>query len=195
MSKISGPIAAIIISIIITLGALVGSGAFSPEPANYATINFDGGYKRIGVIYQERVYADATVEMNGRVIKSGSFADVVNFLKEAADEEGGGSGLNLKDGVAVRAKSGVQYLASESSFRLNMENLDVKSTQVNPVNQKELIKKLEDIEASVKQRRAEVSNNAISYSTAPEANFILPKIFSLIDRWASSQGLTDTELR
>ena len=50
MEKITGPVAAIIVSLILGLSILVSSGALVPEKDTYATVNFEGGYKKIGVI-------------------------------------------------------------------------------------------------------------------------------------------------
>lgn len=185
--RINGPIASIIIAIILAITVLLGTGSFAPSPQNYATINYDGGYKRIGVIYEERVFTDASVEINGRTVEQGNFEQIVTFLKEAADEEGGGSAsLNLKDGVAVKAVAGIQYFASESSFRLTLDTLNVKSTQVNPVNQSELINKLEEIENTVKNDRASVSQRSITFGAAPEVDFLIPKVLSFIDKLSES---------
>ena len=187
--RINGPIASIIIAIIFAITVLLGTGSFAPSPQNYATINYEGGYKRIGVIYEERAFTDASVEVNGRNVKQGNFKQIITFLRDAADEEGGSSAsLNLKDGVAVKAVAGIQYLASESSFRLTLDTLNVKSTQVNPVNQSELINKLEEIEKTIKNDRVSVSQRSITYGAAPEASFIIPKLLSLIDKLSKEQG-------
>ena len=187
--RINGSIASIIIAIILAITVLLGTGSFAPSPQNYATINYDGGYKRIGVIYEERAFTNASVEVNGRTVKQGSFEQIITFLREAADEEGGSSSsLNLKDGVAVKAVAGIQYYASESSFSLNLDTLNVKSTQVNPVNQSELINKLKEIENTVKKDRASVSQRSITYGAAPEVDFLIPKILSFIDKLSEAQG-------
>ena len=187
--RINGSIASIIIAIILAITVLLGTGSFAPSPQNYATINYDGGYKRIGVIYEERAFTNASVEVNGRTVKEGNFEQIIAFLREAADEEGGNSSsLNLKDGVAVKAVAGIQYYASESSFSLNLDTLNVKSTQVNPVNQSELINKLEEIENTVKKDRASVSQRSITYGAAPEVDFLIPKILSFIDKLSEAQG-------
>jgi len=187
--RINGSIASIIIAIILAITVLLGTGSFAPSPQNYATINYDGGYKRIGVIYEERAFTNASVEVNGRTVKEGNFEQIIAFLREAADEEGGSSSsLNLKDGVAVKAVAGIQYYASESSFSLNLDTLNVKSTQVNPVNQSELINKLEEIENTVKKDRASVSQRSITYGAAPEVDFLIPKILSFIDKLSEAQG-------
>jgi hypothetical protein len=187
--RINGSIASIIIAIILAITVLLGTGSFAPSPQNYATINYDGGYKRIGVIYEERAFTNASVEVNGRTVREGSFEQIIAFLREAADEEGGSSSsLNLKDGVAVKAVAGIQYYASESSFSLNLDTLNVKSTQVNPVNQSELINKLEEIENTVKKDRASVSQRSITYGAAPEVDFLIPKILSFIDKLSEAQG-------
>ena len=187
--RINGSIASIIIAIILAITVLLGTGSFAPSPQNYATINYDGGYKRIGVIYEERAFTNASVEVNGRTVKEGNFEQIIAFLREAADEEGGSSSsLNLKDGVAVKAVAGIQYYASESSFSLNLDTLNVKSTQVNPVNQSELINKLKEIENTVKKDRASVSQRSITYGAAPEVDFLIPKILSFIDKLSEAQG-------
>ena len=187
--RINGSIASIIIAIILAITVLLGTGSFAPSPQNYATINYDGGYKRIGVIYEERAFTNASVEVNGRTVKEGNFEQIIAFLREAADEEGGSSSsLNLKDGVAVKAVAGIQYYASESSFSLNLDTLNVKSTQVNPVNQSELINKLEEIENTVKKDRTSVSQRSITYGAAPEVDFLIPKILSFIDKLSEAQG-------
>ena len=187
--RINGSIASIIIAIILAITVLLGTGSFAPSPQNYATINYDGGYKRIGVIYEERAFTNASVEVNGRTVREGSFEQIIAFLREAADEEGGSSSsLNLKEGVAVKAVAGIQYYASESSFSLNLDTLNVKSTQVNPVNQSELINKLEEIENTVKKDRASVSQRSITYGAAPEVDFLIPKILNFIDKLSEAQG-------
>jgi hypothetical protein len=178
MLKISAPLASIIITLIVTTAISIGAGVFTFAPRNYAIITFDGGYKRLGIINEESVYTKADIEMNGDVIQSGSFDEVIAFLEEQADGSGRGLNSNLSDGVAVRATAGIKYFSSDAAtFDLETETLYVKSTQVNPVNMAELANKLKAIEESVKANRVETSNDALSFEVAPKQS-----IFSLLDK-------------
>lgn len=88
-SKITGPISAIIVTLIVTAGLLVATGAVFPEPKTFATVNFDGGWKKIGVISQEQVFTEVQVTLNGTAIRSGTVSEVKEALINDAAESGG----------------------------------------------------------------------------------------------------------
>lgn len=180
--RISGPIAAIIITLIITSGALIGSGSFDSKPENYATIYFDGGYERIGIVREERVFTSAVLKFNNNVEHSGDFSSLINLLNEMSADQGNASELNLADGVSIEASAGIIYIASESDFTLTEESLFVKSTQLNPVNQNELITKLKNIETSLKDRRETISSDALKFGPAPPKDGIINQIVKAAEK-------------
>ena len=107
--KITGPIASIIITVILALSILFGIGAFSSESYTFATILHKEGYKKIGVIAEERIYTTARISSNGGqdVIVEGNFRKIKNFLEDSIDENSESEDLNLMDGILIEASAGI----------------------------------------------------------------------------------------
>ena len=59
--RLDGPMAAVIITFLVVAGALFGSGALTPEKPTYATVHYEGGWTKIGVIRQERIFSKVTL--------------------------------------------------------------------------------------------------------------------------------------
>lgn len=184
--KITGPVSAIIITIIISFSALFGMGAFERPNHKYATVNFENGFKRVGVIFSEQIFSYAEISNNGEKLTSGTFEEITKYLKEAAAESGGSPTLDLKEGVKVSAKSGIDWVASESSFRLTVEAFEEVSTKQNPINQADLIDKLEKTFKQVALSRKEVAQKALTYGPSPDTSFIIPRVLKLIDEFSTS---------
>jgi hypothetical protein len=166
MMKISGPISAIIVSLILTLGVLFGTGAFTSDK-NYATVSFDGGYKRIGIIQEERIYTNAVVRIDQTTLKRGDFNEVIEWILEAsantAKERGGLEKVTWRDGVIIEASAGIEWIGSVSNFKLSTHNFDDISTTEKPLYAKDVIAKLEQLEQSAKGERIKNSTESLSF--------------------------------
>jgi len=180
--KITGPISAIIVSLILTLGVLLGTGAFTSEK-NYATVSFDGGYKRIGIIQEERVYTEAVVRADGRVLKRGDFDDVVEWIYEAsadsAKERGGFDKVTWRNGVSIEADAGIDWTGSVSKFRMFTHQFQETSTAVNPLFAKDVIAKLEQLERDAKSQRVKNSKEALSFDKVPADGSLMSLLMRL----------------
>jgi hypothetical protein len=180
----NGPVASIIVSLIVTVGLLFGTGAFKQTPPTYATVNFDGGYKKIGVIRSEEVFTEARVERNGNRLTSGTFQQVIDWIHESAKDQGGVESVTWKDGVTLKATAGIKWLASESNFTLTTDSLDLKSTEQDRIRLSEAIEKLRNLEAKAKRERVDNSRQALVFSDPPSESFLLSKILSGLERLA-----------
>lgn len=182
MEKITGPIAAIIVAFIITLGVLFGSGSLTPVPDTYATVSFDGGYKKIGVISQEQVFTKAEITLNGRQIKSGDFDDIIEWMTEQAAETGGLEKSSWKAGVAISADAGVEWLGSESKFQLKTESIKLVSTDVKELMNSEVISQLKALEQRAKESRQKNAEESLKFGPAPKESFLLTKVLSALSK-------------
>jgi hypothetical protein len=182
MDRITGPIAAIIVALIITLGILVGSGSLTPAPDTYATVSFDGGYKKIGVISQEKVFTKAEITLNGRRIKSGDFDDIIEWMTEQAAETGGLEKSSWKAGVAMSADAGVEWLGSESKFQLATESIKLVSTVEKPLMNTEVVSQLKALEQRAKASRQKNAEEALQFGPAPKESFLLTKVLSALSK-------------
>lgn len=117
MSKITGPLAAIVVSIIITLGLLIMTGSLPPKPHTYATVEYDGGYKKLGVISSEEIFTRAEIKANNEMLTSGSFEEVIAELKKQTKNQNIET-LTWKSGVSISASAGIRWVGSEGAFNL-----------------------------------------------------------------------------
>jgi hypothetical protein len=179
----TGPIASIIVSLILTLGALFGLGAFKPEKLTYATAKFDGGYQKIGVIAREEVYADATIELNGEKLRSGTVEEIIAYIEKTSNSDGDKiETVTWKAGVRLKADAGIKWTGSESNFKLTTESLDLKSTNQIPLKPLEVIAQLKDMREKAKAGRSESVKNALLFEKAPTESFLLSKILGAIGK-------------
>lgn len=182
--QITGPIAAIIVSLIVTLGTLYGTNAFAPN--TYATVKFDGGYQKIGVIKSEQIFTEATISLNDSIIKRGKIRDIVEYLNDAAkqraNELGGIDKVTLKEGIEIDARAGINWVGSESSFRLTTDSLNERSTKENLLLTTNVIRKLESLESKAKQERVETAKKSLDYSAAPKESFLLSTMINALQK-------------
>lgn len=180
----NGPIAAIIISVIITIGALFGTGSLMPEPNTYATVNFDGGYKKIGVINQEDIFTLATVFMDGKSLTSGKFQDVISWMEDQALNSGGVDKVTWKAGVKLVARVGIEWVGSESNFQLTTDRLEIASTAENPIIPATVISKLNVLEQKAKSERIETAKQTLTFGPTPKESFFISKVLSALSKYS-----------
>lgn len=178
-SKVTGPIAAIIVTLILTLGLLVGTGAIIPEPKTYATVNFDGGWLKLGVISQERVFTDVKITRNGSTLMSGTVSEIKQALTEQSAETGGVEKSTFREGIIITASAGIEWTGSESDFKLTTENLSLTSTGSAPIYFSGAILRLEEVEANAKLNRQKNSIEALSYSEKSKEASLWDKLIAI----------------
>lgn len=175
-------IASIIVSVILTLGFLFGTGSFKSTPLTYATVNFDGGYQKIGVISREEIFTEARVEMNGERLTSGDFEEVIGWIHRSARENGGVENVTWKDGVRLKASSGIRWSGSESNFKLSTDMLDIKSTTQVPLKPQDVIEQLNGLEKKAKAGREENARKSLVFGPAPTESFLLSKVLGAFQK-------------
>lgn len=182
MQIITGPVAAIGVALIVTFGALLGTGGLRPQADTYATVSFENGYKKLGVINEERVFTQAVVKMNGKRIKSGDFKDIVEWMTEQASTTGGLDKTNWKPGVEITARAGVEWTGSESKFQLTTDSLTMTSTEEKNLPNAEVIAALKSLEKKAKNERKKNSKEALKFGPAPAESSLMKKILSALDK-------------
>ena len=169
--NLNWPQAAVISSLIVTTGITGGivnlsSDKTSPSK-NYATIKFDGGYTKIGVIYDERVYSEAKIEYQGDTKCSGDFEDIKSCLEESIGKGKTAEDTDLLSGVKITASTGIEYSGSRKSFQLQTETFSKTSTDSDKINVAATISKFDEMLAKTKKERKKTSKSSISLGKDP----------------------------
>jgi 3-oxoacyl-ACP reductase-like protein len=179
--RLEGPVAAVIITIVIVVGALFGSGALTPEKPTYATVHYEGGWTKIGVIRQERIFSEVSLTREEESVFNGSIAEFKSFLEASSAASGGTLDTPLSAGFIVSARAGIRWLATERSFDLTTENYNSVSTKTSPIIPKNLINDLEALKSKAISERGVNSLEAIKYGPKPEESFFWSKLLELIE--------------
>lgn len=170
----NGPVASIIVALIVTIGSLFGFGAFTPDLHTYATVKFDGGYKKIGVITSEEIYSEVKITLKGESIRSGSVEDVAAWIEQRArDGQQPADKTTYKVGVTVEGNAGIKWSATESSFKLSTDSLELVSTESAPLYPLEVAASLRRMLEKAKSERVRNSANALVFSKAPSESDLL----------------------
>ena len=182
MSKITAPIATVITAFMVCLTLLIATGSLTPTPKNYATVKFDGGYQKIGIISSESMFTQASIEFNGSKSVSGSFNEVIDVLKSFADG-GDLSKRSLKTGSILKASAGIKWEGSSSNFKLTTDSILKVSTESKPITIQSVIDDLYDLEAKAKAARVSNSESALEFSASPtNGSFLASKIINALTK-------------
>ena len=79
--RIDGPLASIIITIILVTAALFGTGSFQSPQHTYATIHYDGGWTKIGIIRQERIFSNVSLSRGDETLFAGDIDSFKAYLE------------------------------------------------------------------------------------------------------------------
>ena len=170
----------VIIAAILAGTALYGLGAFKEKEMTYATVNFDGGFKKIGEIAEQRAFSKIKVTMGEKTIYSGDISEVLVEIQQSLDTEKDKNSITWKDGVRINGNVGVSWIGSESNFELTTETIDLASTDAMPIVLTEIMSKLEKMDAHIKSQQQEYAKKALTFSEKPESSFVLSKLISAL---------------
>jgi hypothetical protein len=173
---ITGPIATIIVALLICFTLLISSGTFTKS--TYATVKYDGGWQRLGDIKSQALVTNAEVRANGQVITKGSFEDVSEWIKNSVENN---NSITWKNGVSITAKTAIKWVGSETNFELTIDELKVTSTDAAPVKPIELIPKLVAMKSKTKAEMQKHADESLTYGARPQGSFL---INTLLDKLA-----------
>ena len=124
MNRISAPLAAVICTLLFTVGLLLITGSLQHKPKDYATVNYEGGYKKIGVISSEEIFSKVEIVFEGRDVFTGNIDGAISWIKARYQEgEVSMATATLKSGVSVEDTAGIKWTASECNFNLTTDRL------------------------------------------------------------------------
>ena len=164
------PQATVISTLIVTTGITGGILNLKDNPSNpknYATVNYDGGYAKIGVIYDENVYSNAVVKFQGQVQASGDFETVKAFLNQTVPNNKTAKTTELLAGVTIDATTGVEWSGSRKTFRLETDSIFLKSTKEEELNVAAVLNKFDEMLDETKKNRKKTSKSSISLGKNP----------------------------
>ena len=160
-------IAAVIIGAMFSATALFGMGAFSPS-RDYATVSFNGGYQKLGVIYSQRTFTKATVTLEGRAIFAGNFEKVISEIQDALSKSSSSKEqVTWKEGVHIIANTGVSWTGSQSNFEMTVDTLDETSTTSNPLKPTEIVAKLKAMEMKIRAEHEKHAQDSLKWGSPP----------------------------
>jgi hypothetical protein len=160
--KLTGPVASIIVALIIVVGLLFGAGALTPQNHTYAKASFDGGYMLLGVIKREAIYSNAEVTYEGTSVFSGSIDEVIAEIENSKYRWPA-----WETGVSVKATAGIQWTGSEGDFKLTTDQLERTSKSSTQLTPQIAIDELKALLAKAKQERTKNAQEALSFGPPP----------------------------
>lgn len=165
-------LARVISTTIFTLGLLAVVFATGSADQNYATVQFDGGYSQIGIVYEERVSSEAQITLDDEVIIEGDIDDVITWILSNSDES-----TTWKKGVTLSASTSIDWSASRQNFELNTDSYDLVSDGTTvPLEQ---VKKLERMLSKANDTRKLTSTASLTFSKDPNAG-VIGQLISLL---------------
>ncbi len=170
----------IVVAIIISGTILYSVGAFHKDELTYATVHFDGGFKKLGVLAEQRAYSDFEVTMGDNTIFSGNIDKVVSEIEDSIATSENKNVVIWTDGVRIKGSVGVSWIGSESNFKLTTDTLDKTSYEDNPIIVTEIISELKAMDYDIKQSYMQHANDALTFSREPESSFLLSKLISTL---------------
>lgn len=182
MNRLTTQASIIIATFIFTVGALIATGTLMPTPKTYATVKFDGGYQKLGLISYESVFTQASIELNGDKFVSGDFDDVINALYKHSDIQAQQK-TPLKSGASINYSTGIKWSGSESNFKLTINSGSITSTDAKPLYVQEAVEQLRSIEKKAKADRVANAKEALDFSAPPSSGtFLLAKLLSTLSK-------------
>ena len=169
--QVNTPQATIISTFIVTAGITGGIISATSPTKNYAKVNFDGGYSKIGIIYDESVYSEASFEYEGSILASGNFDEVISYIQSTVPENRTTKETTYLPGAKITASSGIEWTASRKNFKLALENFSQISSKSNPMNASEIIDKFNSMLEKTKSEREETANYSLSFERDPNPNW------------------------
>ncbi|MDH2293775.1 hypothetical protein [Cobetia sp. 1AS1] len=171
----------IVVALIISGTILYSVGAFKKEELTYATVHFDGGFKKIGVIAEQRAFSEIEVVMDGNSIYSGNIEKVVSEIQNSIQNSDDPGSVVWKDGVRIRGSVGVSWVGSESNFKLTTDTIDDTSTEDEPIMVANMIYKLQNLDRAIKEDYVKHADDTLTYSEKPESSFLLSRLVSAFE--------------
>lgn len=176
--NLTGPASAVVVSIVVTGGILFGVGTFTLAEKNYATVNFEGGYERIGVIRRESIFSEVNIRMGGDNLTEGSIEEVTDWLESNLSTDGSLDGIELKTGVTVDIEAGIEWQASESNFKLVTDSETLVSTVENQLTPLAIISRMNTIKNDATADRVITSTKSLQFGRAPKESFLISRLIN-----------------
>ena len=168
----------LLIAVIISVTVLYGFGAFTQKEMSYATVNFYGGFKKIGEIAEQRAFSQIEISAGDERLYSGEISDVVEEINRTLEGKSDKNKLIWNDGIRISGNVGIRWVGSESNFDLTIDTIDFVSTENNPILIVDMIAKLEALDADIKENHNEYAKKSLTFSEKPDSSFLLSKLIS-----------------
>ena len=156
--------------------ALYGLGAFEKKEMTYATVHFDGGFKKLGEIQEQRVFSNVRMALNDETIFSGDIKKVTADLQRHLEKSKSQDLVTLKDGVKITGNIGIKWIGSEGSFELTIDPIDLVSKEGSLLKVADVITLLEKMDLNMKTKHMEYAQNTLIFSERPKTSSLISKL-------------------
>jgi hypothetical protein len=106
---------------------------------------------------------------------------LIKFIKDSAKGDPLDQ-ITWKPGVNLNADAGVEWIASESNFKLTTDILDITSTEAVPLALPDVISRLEKLELKAKSEREANAKSSLSFGDNPNVSFIFSKVMNALKK-------------
>jgi hypothetical protein len=158
-------LARVVSTSILVVGILIVVFATGSTDKNYATVNFEGGYSKIGIIYSEEVQSEAELIYDGATVVEGDINDLISYIQNNLKE-----GDVFFEGVNLTASTSIYWSASRQNFTLTTDNYSI--TSDGTLNAYEQISVLEKMLSDAQKGRETTVASALSFSKDPNAGLL-----------------------
>ena len=155
----------VISSAIVVGGMLLIFWGLTREEHNYATVHFDGGYVKIGTIYEEKVSSKAKITFDGEVLFEGSIKGVIDQILTNSD-----ASTTWRKGVTLKVTTSIYWAASRQDFELKTDSFDVVSDGT--LVPGKLVEKLQGMLDQSESNRESVSSGVLTFSKNPHSSSV-----------------------
>ena len=161
----------IIIAIILSMTLLILSGVFDEPKKPFATVNYHGGFKKIGVIESEQVFSEAKVTKDGSILWQGDIPFIVSKLKESLDGVATPESSTLSLGVEINADTGVELVGSANEFELMIDSINLFSSKSSPIFTLKAIENLNKLESDLYENYQQYVSDSLTFTDINPVGF------------------------
>jgi hypothetical protein len=162
-NKLGTPCALIISSSIIALAGLISSGALKATPKVCATVIFEGGIQKIGLLKKELIITEGTFELEKNRATYKSVEDqIIDFERVIGGMDA--SKPSFQSGSVIRASASVHWVGSEGEYTLPLDTITLISTKTHPLEAKEVIDRLKEFQNKSLSELASISNKHLRFT-------------------------------
>lgn len=164
MSKVTWPIAIIISSIIAGMTIVIATESLKSPQSNYATVTYEDGYQRIGIIKKQEFSNEVIEQFNNR---ESQFDSIKEFIADTVTLDSNPKKAIFKPGTTIKATSSVKLLGTDGDLNLVIDTIALHSTTTKPLAVQDVIDELNIFENTSRLKSENFIKNSVKFERSP----------------------------